>query len=84
MDDEGTSTGASPRSADPQPSPADELVAAVRRLERFAAEESARISHSVLPRLEAKARDNLWTSLLLAVVLGLILGVRLSAGRRRG
>ncbi len=65
-------------------SQADELVAALRRLERFAAEESARVSHSVVPKLEAHARENLWMSLLLALGLGVIVGLYLAGGRRRG
>lgn len=62
----------------------DDLIAAVRRLERFAAEESARVSHSLVPKLEAHARENLWMSLLIALGLGVIVGLYLAGGRRRG
>lgn len=60
----------------------DDLIAALRRLEKFAGEESARVSHSLLPKVEARARDNLWASLLLALALGVILGLWAAGGRR--
>lgn len=61
----------------------DELVAAVRRLEALAAEEAKKVSGTVLPKAEAKVKENLWVSLLLALGLGLILGLWLN-GRRGG
>lgn len=62
----------------------DDLISAVRRLEAFAMQESQRVSATVVPKLEAQARQNLWTSLLIALGLGVILGLWLGAGRRRG
>ncbi|MBN8611144.1 MAG: hypothetical protein J0L92_11195 [Deltaproteobacteria bacterium] len=73
--------GADHRGADPA-SQVDDLIAALRRLEKFASEESARVSHSLLPKLEARGRENLWASLLLALALGMILGLWAAGGRR--
>lgn len=61
----------------------DDLVAAVRRLEAFAADEAKRVSGKLVPQIEDKARQNIWVSLLLALGLGLILGLWLTGGRRR-
>lgn len=61
----------------------EDLVAAVQRLEAFAADEAKRVSGKLVPQLESKAKQNIWVSLLLALGLGLILGVWLTGGRRR-
>lgn len=61
----------------------DDLVATVRRLEAFAADEAKRVSGKLVPQIESKAKQNIWVSLLLALGLGLILGVWLTGGRRR-
>lgn len=61
----------------------DELFAAVRRLEAFAAEEAKRVSNRLVPQVETRAKQNIWVSLLLALGLGLILGIFLTGGRRR-
>lgn len=61
----------------------DDLVAAVRRLEAFAADEAKRVSGKLVPQIETRAKQNIWVSLLLALGLGLILGVWLTGGRRR-
>lgn len=79
---DASATAATP--TEQRASQVDDLVAVVRRLERFAAEESARVSHSLVPKLEAHARENLWMSLLLALGLGVIVGLYLAGGRRRG
>jgi ElaB/YqjD/DUF883 family membrane-anchored ribosome-binding protein len=60
----------------------DEVIAAVRRLEAFAADEAKRMSGTMLPAAEAKVRQNLWVSLLLSLGLGMILGLWLNGGRR--
>jgi ElaB/YqjD/DUF883 family membrane-anchored ribosome-binding protein len=62
----------------------DDLVAAVRRLEALAAEEAKKVSTKLLPKAEAKVKENLWVSLLVALGLGLILGLWLNGGRRGG
>ncbi|MBK8251315.1 MAG: hypothetical protein IPK82_01435 [Polyangiaceae bacterium] len=61
----------------------EDLYAMVRRLESFATDEAKRVSGKLLPQVESKARDNIWVSLLIALGLGLILGVWLTGGRRR-
>jgi hypothetical protein len=61
----------------------EDLVAAVQRLEAFAADEAKRVSGKLVPQIESKAKQNIWMSLLLALGLGLILGVWLTGGRRR-
>lgn len=61
----------------------EDLVAAVRRLETFASEEAKRVSGKLVPQIESKAKQNIWVSLLVALGLGLILGVWLTGGRRR-
>lgn len=60
----------------------EEVIAAVRRLEAFAADEAKRMSGTVLPVAEAKVRQNLWASLLMALGLGVIVGLWLNGGRR--
>jgi ElaB/YqjD/DUF883 family membrane-anchored ribosome-binding protein len=62
----------------------DELLAAVRRLEVFAAEEAQKVSSKLLPKAEAKVKDNIWVSLLFALGLGMILGLFLNGHRRGG
>jgi len=61
----------------------DDLFAAVRRLESFAADEAKRVSGKLVPNVEEHAKKNIWFSLLLALGLGLILGIWLTGGRRR-
>lgn len=61
----------------------DDLFAAVRRLEAFASDEAKRVSGKLVPTVEDHARKNIWVSLLLALGLGLILGIWLTGGRRR-
>jgi hypothetical protein len=61
----------------------DEVIAAVRRFESFAAEEAKRVGGRVLPLAEAKVRQSPWVSLLVALVIGLVLGLWLNGGRRR-
>lgn len=62
----------------------EELSAMVRRLESFAAAEAKRVSGDLLPEVERRAKQNIWVSLLFALGLGLILGLWLNGGRRRG
>lgn len=61
----------------------EDLVATVRRLEAFAADEAKRVSGKLVPQIESQAKKNIWVSLLLALGLGLVLGVWLTGGRRR-
>jgi hypothetical protein len=61
----------------------EDLFAAVRRLEAFASDEAKRVSGKLVPTVEDHAKKNLWVSLLLALGLGLILGIWLTGGRRR-
>lgn len=61
----------------------EELFATVRRLESFAADEAKRVSGKLVPSVEEQAKKNIWVSLLLALGLGLILGIWLTGGRRR-
>lgn len=63
--------------------PIEDLVATIRRLEAFAADEAKRVSGKLVPRIESQAKKNIWVSLLLALGLGLVLGVWLTGGRRR-
>ncbi|MEZ4294016.1 MAG: hypothetical protein R3B70_03495 [Polyangiaceae bacterium] len=63
---------------------AEELYSMLRRFEAFAADEAKRVSGKLLPQVESKAKQNIWMSLLLALGLGLILGLWLNGGRRRG
>lgn len=63
--------------------PIEDLFATVRRLEAFAADEAKRVSGKLMPRIESQAKKNIWVSLLLALGLGLVLGVWLTGGRRR-
>ena len=44
---------------------------------------SARTPAELVPQIETKAKQNIWVSLLLALGLGLILGIWLTGGRRR-
>lgn len=61
----------------------DELFAAVRRLEQYATAEAKRVSGKIIPEVEERAKRNLWTSLLIALGLGVIVGLLLGTGRRR-
>lgn len=61
----------------------EDLIATVRRLEAFAADEAKRVSGKLVPQIESRAKENIWVSLLLALGLGLILGIWLTGGRRR-
>ena len=60
----------------------DTLMAAVKRLEAFAAVEAKRVSAKLEP-VEAKARENLWTTIFLALGLGVILGLLMGRSRQR-
>lgn len=61
----------------------EDLFAAVRRLEAFASDEAKRVSGKLVPSVEDHAKKHIWVSLLLALGLGLILGMWLRGGRRR-
>jgi ElaB/YqjD/DUF883 family membrane-anchored ribosome-binding protein len=61
----------------------DEALAMLRRFEAFASDEARKVSAKVLPETEARVRKSPWTSLLIALGIGLILGLWLN-GRRRG
>lgn len=63
--------------------PLDDVMAAIRRLELFATEEVKRVSTEVVPAARASAQKSMWTSLLIALGLGLFLGMWLNRGRRR-
>lgn len=63
--------------------PLDDVMAAIRRLELFATEEVKRVSTEVVPAARAQAQKSMWTSLLIALGLGLFLGMWLNRGRRR-
>jgi ElaB/YqjD/DUF883 family membrane-anchored ribosome-binding protein len=60
----------------------DQVVSAVRRFEAFAAQEAKRVKGDVLPAAETKIKNNLWTSLFIALGLGFLLGL-LVRGRGR-
>ncbi len=77
--------GAPPAAERPKPmvDQVDDVLAAVRRLESFAADEAKRMSAKLIPAAETRVRENLWVSLLLALGLGLILGLWMNGGRRR-
>ena len=60
----------------------DDLMAAVKRLEGFAATEAKRVSTRLEP-VGAKARENIWTTVLMALGLGVILGLLMGGTRRR-
>jgi ElaB/YqjD/DUF883 family membrane-anchored ribosome-binding protein len=60
----------------------DEVIAAIRRLESFAAGEAKRVSGKVIPMAETKVRQNLWVSILMALGLGMIVGLWLNGGRK--
>ncbi|MBL8743777.1 MAG: hypothetical protein JNK04_21860, partial [Myxococcales bacterium] len=62
--------------------PLDDVMAAIRRLELFATEEVKRVSSEVVPAARAQAQKSMWTSLLIALGLGLFLGMWLNRGRR--
>ena len=61
----------------------DGILSTVRRLEALAADEAKRVRAAMQPRVEAKVRENVWTSLFWALGIGFILGI-LFGGRRRG
>ncbi len=61
----------------------DDVLAAIKRLESFASEEAKRVGAKMIPAAEAKVQKSPWVSLLLALGLGLILGLWLNGGRRR-
>jgi hypothetical protein len=63
--------------------PLDDVMAAIRRLELFATEEVKRVSTEVVPAARAQAQKSMWTSLLIALGLGLFLGMWLNRGRRK-
>ncbi len=63
--------------------PMDDVIAAIRRLETFAADEAKRVSDQVVPAAETRVKKNIWISLAFALGLGLILGLWLNGGRRR-
>lgn len=67
----------------PASSRAGKLLATVRRLEALAGEEVRKVSGTLLPKVEAKVKDNVWKSLLFALMVGLGLGLWIN-GRRRG
>jgi ElaB/YqjD/DUF883 family membrane-anchored ribosome-binding protein len=54
----------------------------VKRFEAFAAQEARRMKGDVLPAAETKIKNNLWTSLFIALGLGFLLGL-LVRGRGR-
>lgn len=60
----------------------DDLMSAVKRLENFATTEAKRAQARFEP-IEEKARENFWTTVLMALGLGVILGLLIGAGRRR-
>jgi len=62
----------------------DDLVSAVRRLESLALEEAKKVSDKIVPKAEAKVRENLWTSLLVALGVGMVMGFLMSLVGRRG
>ncbi len=61
----------------------DEVIAAIRRLETFAAGEAKRVSSKMVPVAEAKVRQNLWVSLIMALGFGMIVGLWLNGGRKQ-
>lgn len=73
------------RPARPAPMSAqiDELFATVKRLEAFAADEAKKVSNKLIPEVETRAKQNIWVTVLIALGLGLILGIWLTGGRRR-
>ena len=60
----------------------DQVVGAVKRFEAFAAQEARRMKGDVLPAAETKIKNNLWTSLFIALGFGFLLGL-LVRGRGR-
>ncbi|MBL9026155.1 MAG: hypothetical protein JNL21_28435 [Myxococcales bacterium] len=61
----------------------DEIIATVRRLEAFAADEAKRVSAKIIPAAESRVHKSPWMSLLFALGLGLIFGLWLNGGRRQ-
>lgn len=61
----------------------DEVIAAIRRLESFAAGEAKRVSNKMVPIAEAKVRQNLWVSIIMALGFGMIVGLWLNGGRKQ-
>jgi len=80
----GTRKAGKAHGAAPRPMEWKELLDAVKRLETLAAEEARKVSDDLLPRAEAKVKENIWMSLLLSLGLGMILGLWMATGRRRG
>lgn len=60
----------------------DEVLHAVKRFEAFAADEARKMKSELAPIAEKKIRANLWTSLLVALGLGFVLGLWMRGGRR--
>ncbi len=60
----------------------DEVVHAVKRFEAFAADEARKMKTNLLPVAETKIRANLWTSLLIALGLGFVIGLWMRGSRR--
>lgn len=77
------SGAAAPNGASKGATQINELVELVRRLEALASEQAQRVTGQLMPKAEAKVKQNLWISLLFALGFGLILGLWLN-GRGRG
>lgn len=61
----------------------EDVLAAIKRLEKFAAVEASRMGRNVMPAAETKVKENLLTSLLIALGLGFLLGFILRGSGRR-
>jgi len=71
--------GEAPRSKLP---PLDDVFAALHRLETFAVEEAKRVSE-IIPEAKAHAQKSMWRTILMALGIGLLLGMWLNRGRKK-
>jgi len=82
IDVNGASGASSKGSASPDA--IDDALAALRRFEAFAGDEAKRMKATIVPDAEAHVRKNVWSSLLIALGIGLVLGLWFNGGRGRG
>jgi ElaB/YqjD/DUF883 family membrane-anchored ribosome-binding protein len=61
----------------------DRLEAIVDKLEKRTREIADKVKRDYAPKAEAKIKENLWTSLLIALGLGMLIGLLLRLGGRR-
>ena len=61
----------------------EDVLGAIKRLEKFAAAEAQRMGRNIGPAAETKVKENLLTSLLIALGLGFLFGFILRGSGRR-